>query len=162
VSGDLLGGLGSLGGLLGGLARNVVPKDTPEGQLIRAQSEVADLRKQEADLLQEIGRQAYEANPGAWPQDAKLQLIRSNLGQAEASAAQAEAAQQDADAAKRAQEQAATCPQCGSRNPDGVKFCQECGTRLGAPAKAFCPSCGAENPPGTRFCGDCGARMGED
>jgi DNA-directed RNA polymerase subunit M/transcription elongation factor TFIIS len=159
VTGDLFGGLGSLGGLLGGLAKSVVPGDTPEGQLVRAQSDVADLRKQEAEILQEIGRQAYEADPGAWPQASRLQLIRSNLEQAEAAVRQAQTAQQEADAVKQAQEQAATCPQCGSRNPDGVKFCQECGTRLGAAAKVFCPSCGAENQPGTRFCGGCGARQ---
>ena len=51
------------------------------------------------------------------------------------------------------------CPECGMQNPDGVKFCQECGSRLGVSTKIFCTQCGAENPPGTKFCGECGSRI---
>ena len=53
------------------------------------------------------------------------------------------------------------CPACGAANAPGVKFCQECGSRLQAeePTSVFCPSCGKENPVGTRFCGDCGERL---
>ncbi|MDR0416684.1 MAG: hypothetical protein LBH76_05105, partial [Propionibacteriaceae bacterium] len=68
--GALSGLGGALGGLVGGLARSgLVPKDTPEGKLLGAQTELSDLRRKEAELLNEIGRQAYEANPQAWPQD---------------------------------------------------------------------------------------------
>ena len=74
-----------MGNLLGGLAKSVVPQDTPEGKLIAAQSDVSDLQKQESALLLEIGRQAYDANPSAWPQDAKLKLIRQNLASAQGS-----------------------------------------------------------------------------
>jgi len=162
MANDLFGGLGNLGGLggiLGGLAKSVVPKDTPEGKLLAAQSELSDLKKQESDLLLEIGKQAYERNPSAWPQDAKLKLIQANIASAEAVLNEAKQAQEQADAAKKAAEAATTCPGCGHRNPEGVKFCQECGQKLGAAAKNFCTSCGEENPPGTRFCGGCGARL---
>ena len=67
---DLFGGLGNLGGILGGIAKNVIPKDTPEGKLFSAQSELSDLERQENDLLLEIGKQAYQENPSAWAQDA--------------------------------------------------------------------------------------------
>jgi class 3 adenylate cyclase len=30
-----------------------------------------------------------------------------------------------------------TCPSCGTENPDGSKFCNECGTLLGAPVRAI-------------------------
>src|SRR5919109_356478 len=48
------------------------------------------------------------------------------------------------------------CPHCGFDNPEGLKFCGECGTPLTAP----CPRCGFANPPQFKFCGDCGAPLG--
>ena len=47
------------------------------------------------------------------------------------------------------------CASCGSDNPDGMKFCGECGT----PFKSRCPQCGFENPPRFKFCGECGAPL---
>ena len=47
------------------------------------------------------------------------------------------------------------CPSCGNANPDGKKFCGDCG----APLPMRCTGCGAENPPGKKFCGDCGAAL---
>jgi class 3 adenylate cyclase/tetratricopeptide (TPR) repeat protein len=44
------------------------------------------------------------------------------------------------------------CAGCGSENPDGKKFCGECGAEL----VSGCPSCGAPILEGKRFCGDCG------
>lgn len=53
----------------------------------------------------------------------------------------------------------ATCPHCGAKNAIGVRFCNQCGTSMTAPAKSKCPNCGKENPPGTKFCGDCGTKL---
>jgi DNA-directed RNA polymerase subunit M/transcription elongation factor TFIIS len=164
MANDLFGGLGNLGGLgniLGGIAKSVVPTDTTEGKLLAAQSDISDLQKQESDILIEIGRQAYEQNPSAWSQDGKLQLIRQNMAAAQASLREAKQAQEQAEAAKAAEEAKGRCPNCGHKNLEGIKFCQECGTPLGAPAKLFCTSCGAELAAGTRFCGECGARQTE-
>jgi class 3 adenylate cyclase len=47
------------------------------------------------------------------------------------------------------------CPSCGFDNPEGLKFCGECGTPVTAP----CPRCGFTNPPEFKFCGDCGASL---
>ena len=44
------------------------------------------------------------------------------------------------------------CPQCQFDSPPGMKFCGQCGGKLGA----VCPQCGAESPPGFKFCGECG------
>src|SRR5579863_10424480 len=49
------------------------------------------------------------------------------------------------------------CGQCGADNPDGKRFCGDCGSALALK----CASCGAENPAGKKFCGDCGARLGD-
>ncbi len=47
------------------------------------------------------------------------------------------------------------CPNCGSANDAGRKFCGECGTRLAS----ACPSCGTVNGPTSRFCGECGTPL---
>ena len=45
------------------------------------------------------------------------------------------------------------CPQCGTANAVGAKFCSNCGTALGPQT---CPNCNAELAPGTKFCPECG------
>ncbi len=47
------------------------------------------------------------------------------------------------------------CPGCGIENPDGKKFCGDCGS----PLALDCPTCGSPNPPGKRYCGECGATL---
>jgi class 3 adenylate cyclase/rubredoxin len=49
------------------------------------------------------------------------------------------------------------CPSCGFENPEGTKFCGECGT----PVENRCPQCGFENLPLSKFCRDCGTPLGE-
>ncbi len=44
------------------------------------------------------------------------------------------------------------CPTCRTENPEGIKFCGECGSRL----ERICPQCHAVNPPQFKFCGECG------
>ncbi|HEV8713794.1 MAG TPA: adenylate/guanylate cyclase domain-containing protein, partial [Candidatus Binatia bacterium] len=48
------------------------------------------------------------------------------------------------------------CPSCGFANPEGLKFCNECGTAL----KRRCAQCGFENTPQAKFCGECGTTLG--
>ncbi|HEV8713607.1 MAG TPA: adenylate/guanylate cyclase domain-containing protein, partial [Candidatus Binatia bacterium] len=50
------------------------------------------------------------------------------------------------------------CVTCGSDNPEGTKFCGECG----APFGRHCPQCGFENFPQTKFCRECGAAVGAE
>jgi class 3 adenylate cyclase/DNA-binding SARP family transcriptional activator/tetratricopeptide (TPR) repeat protein len=47
------------------------------------------------------------------------------------------------------------CPQCGTENPGGARFCSSCGTSL----RQSCASCGSDNPAGHRFCAGCGAAL---
>ena len=44
------------------------------------------------------------------------------------------------------------CPECQFENRDGVKFCEECGTKM----ELGCPNCGTKIPLGRKFCGECG------
>src|SRR5262245_31441614 len=45
------------------------------------------------------------------------------------------------------------CPSCGFENPEGLKFCNDCGTSL----LGRCAQCGFANQPQAKFCGECGA-----
>ena len=45
------------------------------------------------------------------------------------------------------------CSSCGSENPSGTKFCEECGK----PLAQICPNCGTILRSGAKFCGECGA-----
>jgi class 3 adenylate cyclase len=44
------------------------------------------------------------------------------------------------------------CTNCAVDNPDGLKFCNQCG----APLRNRCAKCGFDNAAGAKFCGDCG------
>jgi hypothetical protein len=47
------------------------------------------------------------------------------------------------------------CSKCQFENPEGAKFCNECGGKL----EQVCPGCGKVNPPGSKFCNDCGQAL---
>src|SRR5579884_1895434 len=47
------------------------------------------------------------------------------------------------------------CTNCGAENPEGAKFCSDCGTAMAA----LCHACGAANAPGGRFCNECGSPL---
>jgi class 3 adenylate cyclase/DNA-binding transcriptional ArsR family regulator len=47
------------------------------------------------------------------------------------------------------------CPKCQFENPEGMKFCGECGVKL----EKTCPKCNSSNPPGFKFCGECGHNL---
>ena len=49
------------------------------------------------------------------------------------------------------------CPSCGQENPEGVRFCGECGASL--QAAVTCPHCGTSNPQSVKFCHECGQRL---
>ena len=51
-----------------------------------------------------------------------------------------------------------TCPTCGARQGDAMRFCDRCGTKKPEPAR--CPNCGAIAKPGELFCSTCGTRLG--
>ncbi len=47
------------------------------------------------------------------------------------------------------------CQQCNFENPEGMKFCGQCGLKL----ERVCPHCNFSSPPGFKFCGQCGFRF---
>ena len=49
------------------------------------------------------------------------------------------------------------CSNCNFENPDGAKFCQECGR--GLKTTITCPKCHAEYEQGAKFCQQCGTSL---
>ena len=47
------------------------------------------------------------------------------------------------------------CPKCQFENPDGMKFCGECGAKL----EKICSKCNFSNPSQFKFCGECGTNL---
>ncbi len=47
------------------------------------------------------------------------------------------------------------CLRCGLENPEGMSFCEACGSKLAR----VCPSCGQEVTPTANFCGKCGVLL---
>jgi class 3 adenylate cyclase/tetratricopeptide (TPR) repeat protein/ribosomal protein L40E len=47
------------------------------------------------------------------------------------------------------------CSNCQTENPEGAKFCMNCGIKLAL----VCPQCGTELPPGAKFCFNCGYQI---
>jgi len=47
------------------------------------------------------------------------------------------------------------CWNCGTENPQGAKFCSNCGQ----PQQRACPNCNATNPAGAKFCNNCGFNL---
>jgi class 3 adenylate cyclase/tetratricopeptide (TPR) repeat protein len=47
------------------------------------------------------------------------------------------------------------CSNCGSENPTGSRFCNQCGVPFGK----TCPKCAVENAGAARFCSQCGAAL---
>lgn len=58
-----------------------------------------------------------------------------------------------------APQQVILCPNCGSQNVAGTKFCGNCGKSLAPVAKITCPKCGAAMPETMKFCGNCGSPL---
>lgn len=47
------------------------------------------------------------------------------------------------------------CQKCKFQNPDGIKFCGECGNKF----EYECPKCHSMNPASFKFCGECGEKI---
>ena len=149
------------GGLMKGL-NAFMPKDDPNIKLFQSQSEISDLESKELELYAKIGEKVY---PQIKDQEEYSELVtelhftQKKLQTAKAEFAAAQNIKTEQEQKEQEEMQSRTCPNCETLNPEGVKFCQECGARLNLSTKIKCVECGAEFPMGTRFCGECGRQL---
>lgn len=153
--------LGGFGGLMKGLGA-FMPQDDPNTKIFTLQNELNDLQERETNLYAQIGRKLY----GSVCNNPEYSAIVSEMGGIQARLNQAKEelkTVQDEKEKKEKQEEElrrqSTCPECGTAFEPGIKFCNECGCKLGMPANLVCPECGCGNPPETKFCGECGHRF---
>ncbi len=81
-------------------------------------------------------------------------------GQGQQQGGQAQGGQQQQPAQGGATAQGVPCPKCGTSNPSGAKFCQNCGApQRVEPATVECPNCHAQMQAGAKFCSSCGQSL---
>ena len=157
-----------MGDILTGIAKGLsgfMPQDDPDVKIFNAQTAMKEVAEKMEKVYTRLGRQVYESGGSeAYPEvKAELDLLTLNRQETER---RLQEARDEKTARERAteeeQEAILACPACGATNPEGTKFCQECGTKLSAPtSKRFCTDCGTEIPNDSRFCGSCGAKVTE-
>ena len=154
---DLFG----LGGLVKGLSA-FMPKDNPDTKLFQLQTEINDMEDKEKELYAEIGKRVFpdvRDNPEFRDLIEEISFIKKKLGEAKVELEEVEATISDQKRIEDELLESRTCPNCSYLNPEGVKFCQECGEKLGESKKLKCPSCGTAYTAGARFCGECGSGL---
>lgn len=54
------------------------------------------------------------------------------------------------------------CSNCGTKNPAGSKFCNNCGQSLIPDTRQICPNCETPNPNHLLYCDNCGTRLADE
>lgn len=149
------------GGLMKGLG-SFMPMDDPNVKLFQMQNEINELLNREREIYAEIGKRVFpQLKDQAEYADlaAELQFTRKKLNALQEELQATKSMKSEQEQKEQEKERSRTCSNCDTLNPEGVKFCQECGAKLNLSAKIKCLECGAEFPVGTRFCGECGRQM---
>ena len=152
---------GGLGGLMKGLGA-FMPQDDPNTKIFTLQNELNDLQDKETNLYARIGQKLYGSvcnNPEYAPLVSELGGVQTRMCQVEDELKSAQAEKTLRDKQEEETRRQYTCPQCGAVFEPGIKFCNDCGCKLGLPSDLPCPECGSSNPPETKFCGECGHKF---
>ena len=156
------------------IAKNVGEKTGDAIEITKLNAKISSEKSAIGDLFKQLGERIYEKYASGAYQDADMAELftavdahRANIAEAE-DKIKAIRTENEAKTQAAPQEQAApagaVCPGCGAPVAEGIKFCNQCGTRLEAAAPAveagkFCSSCGAEVAAGVKFCSQCGTGM---
>lgn len=152
------------------MAKNVGDKTGDMIEVTKLGGQISDAEKRIVEKKKEIGEYCwgqYIANLQIDPEVAKMcAAIKEDEALIAKTQAEIRSIKADKAAAPVVVEAGLLrCQECGTANPEGTRFCQQCGTKLEIPAPAApvevvtCPGCGFQNPVGTRFCQECGKDM---
>lgn len=153
---------------LGGIIKGMQPlmgeeaKNDASMNAFLLQSDVSSLEGKRREVLARIGEAVCDA-PGQYPQFAaqceEAAMLKKQIDAKKAEMTAAKQAAEQQEMQKQRERDALICRSCGFENEPGVKFCGECGDKLGTPQAANCPQCGEALKPGVKFCGGCGTRL---
>lgn len=139
-------------------AARTVQERTREG--VETTKLSVDIRAARTELdarMLALGRAYYEhiANGGPDVDESLIRAVRESVAQIENLTAQRDRVRQQT-----------RCPACGSAQPEGSRFCANCGRpmpekspEIAAPADniQYCEQCGAMREGNSRFCAVCGS-----
>ena len=131
-------------------------------RLSAAADEMAVLEQQRISVLAEIGEKAFPElsdKPEYAGLAAKVKEVTEKIGDLKRQEAELLAEKEQAEKEERERLFKLTCFSCNTVNPEGAKFCEECGGKLGEPPREYCKACGTLNQPSMNFCGECGAKL---
>lgn len=115
-----------------------MPEDAPDAKILKAQTGLNDLRKQETQLYVEIGKQAFEEDNARYSETGeRLRLVHEEIAQAQR---RLQEAQEEKDVRSRQHTDLLCCPECGAENQCETKFCCQCGTKLETQQKNSVPA----------------------
>ncbi|MDF2537251.1 MAG: hypothetical protein K0S76_272 [Herbinix sp.] len=153
--------LNGFGGFMKGLT-SFMPQDDPDTKVFTATNELNELKQKEVEIYAAIGRKVYQSISNQPEYSDFVYELQQNQYRQEKAQELLRLAEKEKSEKNKAMEEdleARTCPNCDTLNPEGVKFCQECGAKLGQKNQYVCAKCGFKNPPQTRFCGECGNKL---
>lgn len=164
---------------LNNLAKNVGEKTNDAIETTRMNSKISSEKSKIAEQYKKIGEYYYnkhaqgetldvEVAEFCTAVDASNQVIKENEeaiqklkdereAQKQAAAEAAVSAAQTPVMQNVQQGQGLVCPSCQAVNTPGMKFCNQCGTKL--ETGITCSNCGTENTPGMKFCNQCGTEL---
>lgn len=126
------------------------------------EAEIEACRNLRLGILAEIGEKAIPElrdRPEFSESAAKLDDVAENLEALRLRAAKLQEEKALREKEERERLARCTCVICRTVNPDGAKFCEECGAKVGELPREYCRSCGTMNQSGMKFCGECGTKL---
>lgn len=155
---------------IGEMAKNVGDKTGDMIEVTRLNSQISDAEKRIVEKKKEIGEYCWGQYIENLQIDTEVAKMCAAIKEDEALIAKTQAEIRSIKADKAAapvvvEAGLLRCQECDTANPEGTKFCQQCGAKLEIPTPpapvevATCPGCGFQNPVGTRFCQECGKDM---
>ena len=160
------------------IAKNVGEKTGDAIEITKLNAKIASEKSAMTELYKQLGEKIYEKYAQGAYQSEDMAALFAAVDARKAGIAEAEGKilaireenQTKAQAAAEVQPAENTasagvvCSGCGAVCADGVKFCDQCGTKIevsvpAAEEKKVCCCCGAEAVSGVKFCSQCGTKI---